>query len=56
MQEVVPREEAKGMKNHKDQVELKSCPFCKEEDFDLIGLKHHFGSGYCDVFNKTISA
>jgi hypothetical protein len=31
------------------------CPFCKEEDFDLVGLKHHFDMGYCDKF-KTIQA
>ena len=30
-----------------------TCPFCNEEDFDLIGLKDHFVKGYCDVFNET---
>jgi hypothetical protein len=29
-----------------------SCPFCQETDFDLIGLKHHFGAGHCDVWNE----
>jgi hypothetical protein len=29
------------------------CPFCKEPDFDLIGLKNHFEKGYCDVYNET---
>ena len=28
------------------------CPFCKEVDFDLIGLRHHL-SGGCDGFNQT---
>lgn len=32
------------------------CPFCKEEDFDLVGLKHHYGAGWCSTFNETISA
>lgn len=27
-----------------------SCPFCDEEDFDLIGLKEHFEKGYCDIY------
>jgi hypothetical protein len=29
-----------------------SCPFCQETDFDLIGLKHHFQAGHCDVWNE----
>jgi len=28
------------------------CPFCNEKDFDLIGLKHHLLSGYCDNFEN----
>ena len=28
-----------------------SCPFCGEEDYDLIGLKMHFLNGWCDEFN-----
>ena len=27
-----------------------SCPFCAEEDFDLIGLKHHLTSGLCEPY------
>lgn len=30
-----------------------SCPFCYEDDFDLIGLKIHLLNGWCDVFNET---
>ncbi len=30
-----------------------TCPFCKEGDFDKIGLKHHFLMGHCDVFENT---
>lgn len=29
------------------------CPFCKEKDFDLIGLKSHFLAGDCEVFENT---
>jgi len=28
-----------------------SCPFCKEDDFDLEGLKGHLLNGYCEEFN-----
>lgn len=31
-----------------------TCPFCGEEDFDLIGLKHHL-QNYCEPFSETIS-
>jgi hypothetical protein len=31
----------------------KTCPFCGETDFDLIGLKIHFMRGWCDVWNVT---
>lgn len=31
------------------------CPFCGEDDFDLIGLKNHFERGHCDVYNETES-
>ena len=27
------------------------CPFCKETEFDLIGLKLHINNGHCDKFN-----
>lgn len=29
------------------------CPFCNATDFDAIGLKSHFTSGYCEVFNNV---
>ncbi len=29
-----------------------SCPFCGEEDFDLIGLKYHL-TNYCEVYKET---
>ena len=29
------------------------CPFCKQEDFDLEGLKMHLEMGWCEVFNET---
>lgn len=28
------------------------CPFCKESDFDKIGLKYHLQGG-CDEYDKT---
>lgn len=31
------------------------CPFCNEDDFDLVGLKHHLISGHCEVYEVTIS-
>lgn len=30
------------------------CPFCGDDDFDLIGLKAHFMRGWCEPFNETI--
>ena len=29
------------------------CPFCKDQDFDLMGLKYHLLEGYCEVFSHT---
>jgi len=34
-------------------IDYVECPFCKEKDFDLIGLKHHLDTGQCSVFEKT---
>ncbi|HUS49418.1 MAG TPA: hypothetical protein VMZ91_04600 [Candidatus Paceibacterota bacterium] len=28
-----------------------TCPFCGEDDFDTIGLKHHLNA-YCDNYQK----
>ena len=28
------------------------CPFCGEDDFDLIGLKYHL-LNYCKIFEET---
>ena len=30
-----------------------SCPFCNDDDFDLIGLKYHLLVTCCDRFSKT---
>jgi hypothetical protein len=30
----------------------KVCPFCKEGDFDLVGLKSHISNGDCEAYNK----
>jgi hypothetical protein len=30
------------------------CPFCGEDDFDLIGLKHHI-ENYCEIYQSTLS-
>ena len=31
------------------------CPFCKEGEFDVIGLKAHLLNGWCEKFNNVIS-
>ena len=28
------------------------CPFCKEKDFDLAGLKNHLEHGDCEIYNN----
>lgn len=37
----------------RERPKLVSCPFCGDTDYDLIRLKNHFVSGYCDKFNET---
>jgi len=32
-----------------------TCPFCKEDDFDEIGLKHHLLRGWCEAFEQVPS-
>jgi hypothetical protein len=27
------------------------CPWCKDDDFDDVGLKLHIVNGHCDAFN-----
>jgi hypothetical protein len=34
--------------------ETVTCPFCGDDNFDLIGLKAHFLRGWCEPFNETI--
>ena len=29
-----------------------SCPYCGEDDFDLLGLKHHL-ERYCKIYQET---
>lgn len=36
-----------------DDYEIMQCPFCKETDFDDIGLKNHLLRGWCDAFEKV---
>lgn len=33
---------------------LTICPFCKEEDFDLVGLKHHLTHS-CQIYEETLT-
>jgi len=33
--------------------EYLNCPFCKEGDFDLIGLKYHLEMGWCKEYEET---
>ncbi|MBK8455624.1 MAG: hypothetical protein IPL34_20300 [Thiofilum sp.] len=35
------------------EIEYLTCPLCKENDFDDIGLYQHYSSGYCDGYNKA---
>ena len=30
------------------------CPFCKEDDFDLIGLRTHIVNSWCPAFDKYV--
>ena len=34
---------------------LVACPFCGEDDFDLVGLKYHLGR-YCTAYADTETA
>lgn len=38
-----------------DNAQIVCCPFCNEQGFDLVGLKHHLLNGWCAVSNKTES-
>lgn len=31
------------------------CPFCKDKGMDLVGLKHHILTGYCEGYEKTMT-
>lgn len=31
---------------------MEKCPFCKEDDFDLEGLKVHLVHGDCEEYEK----
>lgn len=33
-----------------------TCPFCGENDFDLVGLKSHIEHGDCVKYNNTPKA
>lgn len=35
------------------QSSILTCPFCHEEDFDDVGLKHHLTHGLCDEYKKV---
>lgn len=37
------------------KVESINCPFCDKVDFNKVGLKEHFISGNCKIYNITIS-
>lgn len=39
------------IENKSDYVEYMVCPFCKDTDFDMVGLKIHLLSGYCEIFD-----
>jgi hypothetical protein len=31
------------------------CPFCRDDDFDAVGLKHHLTHGNCQAFERVES-
>ena len=35
------------------KIETFSCPFCGDDDFDPVGLKHHLEHGHCEAYEKT---
>lgn len=41
------------LKDEYIEMEEVICPFCKQEDFDLVGLKSHLLHGDCEIFEKT---
>lgn len=43
----------KDTENQEVADELLLCPWCKEGDFDLIGLKSHITHGDCKIYNET---
>ena len=34
------------------KIEYLVCPFCKELDFDMEGLKSHLEHGDCEIYNS----
>ena len=34
---------------------MRACPFCREADFDAVGLKVHLSSGHCEAYESTPS-
>jgi len=34
-------------------MEMKTCPFCGEQEYDLVGLKFHLECGECEKYNET---
>ena len=44
-----------GLFPQKDEAAIRReiiCPFCKRDDFDLMGLKYHL-SNSCDIYQET---
>ena len=39
--------------NDAGEQEMLTCPFCRDTDFDAVGLKRHFLLGHCDEFENT---
>lgn len=31
-----------------------TCPFCGEDDLDLLGLKIHISNGWCPVYEELM--
>ena len=39
-------------KSNTETNEEMQCPFCKDTDFDLIGLKIQLERGFCEIFEN----
>lgn len=54
MGDIVSEHRAVGRAEHDASKSLNiKCPFCGDNDFDLIGLKLHLEKGYCEKYEEV---